>query len=116
MSKRASLAHVPAKVDGPGSLPQLFNDRRSGYQPFYVYSADRLSIALDGNGKITLTYVAWGSGVQNITATSCANEVIYGTGPDGTTGRSRSRRSVSRAEARTSKGRYGVALDAESRL
>lgn len=75
---------LPAKVSSH-SNSQSFSDRyATGYQPFDRNQRDALGITLDSNGKITITLDSWGGGAVVVTATSCMNEVIYGSSSDGT--------------------------------
>jgi hypothetical protein len=75
--------YVPAKVTSTANR-QLFDDRRSGTQPFNVYAYDNLGVTLDENGKITLALNSWGGGLVTVTPTSCASNIIYGFSSDGT--------------------------------
>jgi hypothetical protein len=74
----------PARASSHANY-QSFSDRlATGGQPFNKNARDQLGITLDGNGKITITLDSWGGGALNVTATSCANDVIYGFSGDGT--------------------------------
>jgi hypothetical protein len=75
--------YVPAKVSSQANR-QLFDDRRSGTQPFHVNAYDNLGITLDENGKISIALNSWGGGVVTVTPTSCASNIIYGFSSNGT--------------------------------
>jgi hypothetical protein len=94
---RNNAGSVPAAVgystvllspSGTGSIygtgSQLFNDRRTGTQPFNVAQADTLGVRLTGGTgvapTVTLTALSWGGAQQTLSGLRMEDGVLVGDG------------------------------------